>query len=63
MLTLVKDQMLHIRIDDRDRERLDALAAHFEASAGAVIRMLIKRAADELGVESPAKKSPTKKKP
>ena len=50
MLDTVKDQMLHVRIDDRDRERLDRLAKHHEMTAGAVVRMLIRQAVDALPV-------------
>jgi antitoxin component of RelBE/YafQ-DinJ toxin-antitoxin module len=60
MLDLVKDQMLHVRIDERDRERLDAIAAHFEMSAGAVVRMLIRKAADEIEAPEPKKSAPKK---
>lgn len=40
--------MLHVRIDERDAERLARLAAHFELSESAVVRMLIKQAAESL---------------
>jgi hypothetical protein len=57
MLAPVKDQMFHVRIDDRDRERLRALAAHHEVTEGAVVRMLIKQAAEALEA---SKKKPKK---
>lgn len=53
----VKDRSLRIRVDDRDRERLARLAAHHELNESAVIRMLIKQAAEAL----PADAKPTKK--
>ena len=55
MLDLVKDQMLHVRIDERDRERLDALAAHHELTVGAVIRMLVKQAHEAHETKKPKK--------
>ena len=58
MLDLVKDQMLHVRVDERDRERLRELAKHHEVTEGAVVRMLVKQAHEAL---TEAKAKPTKK--
>lgn len=57
MLAPVKDQMLHVRVDERDRERLRALADHHELTEGAVIRLLVKQAFEGL----PDKKTKPKK--
>jgi hypothetical protein len=56
--TVAKDQNFKMRLDEADRERLDALAAHYALSVAGVIRMLIKRDADAIGV---VVKQPTKK--
>ncbi len=47
----MKEGMLHVRVDERDRERLAALAAHLELTESAVIRRLIKEAAEALAAE------------
>lgn len=49
----MKTQMFHVRIDDRDRDRLEKLVAHHEVNAATVIRMLIKQAAEALPEEEP----------
>lgn len=57
----VKDQMLRVRVDERDRERLARLSTHHELPEAAVIRLLIKQAADALELDKPKKKpKPTK---
>jgi len=45
---VTKDRMLRVRVDDRDRARLERLADHHEMPEAAVIRLLIKQAADAL---------------
>mgnify|MGYP003381003456 CR=1 FL=1 len=58
----MKTQMFHIRIDDRDRDRIARLAAHHEVNAATVIRMLIKQAAEALPEEPKATPRTAKKK-
>ncbi len=60
MIDSVKDQMLHVRVDDRDRDRLRALAEYHEQTEGAVIRMLVKQAFEALPSKTPT--TTTKKK-
>lgn len=60
-LAEVKDYMLRVRMDERDRERLDELAAHHELAAGAVVRMLIKQAHELLERERQADPKKTKR--
>ena len=58
----MKESMLHVRVDERDRERLARLAAHLELTESAVVRRLIKEAADALPtVTTPKKKTSPKK--
>lgn len=51
----VKDHMIRVRVDERDRERLATLAAHHELPESAVIRLLIKQAAEALAAEQETK--------
>lgn len=46
-----KDLMFKLRLDEQDRERLDAVAAHFSAPAATAIRILIKEKFDQLPPE------------
>ena len=57
----MKTQMFHVRIDDRDRERLDRLAAHHEVNAATILRMLIKQAAEALPPAEAPKPAPRRK--
>lgn len=52
-----KDQIFKFRLDEVDRIRLDALAKHYSASAGTVVRILVNEKARELGLtdEEPRK--------
>ncbi len=43
-----KDQTFKLRLDEQDRERLDAIAAHLSAPAATAIRMLIKEKYDAI---------------
>jgi hypothetical protein len=47
-LTVPKDRMFKLRLDAKDRERLDAVAAHYSASAATVIRILVKEKFDAI---------------
>ena len=40
-----------VRLTARDRERLDALCANEEMTASALVRLLLRRRAAELGLE------------
>lgn len=55
---MAKELMFKLRLDEADRGRLDALAEHYSAPAATVIRMLVKRDADAIGVDvkKPAKR-------
>jgi antitoxin component of RelBE/YafQ-DinJ toxin-antitoxin module len=44
-------RLFNLRIDSVDRRRLDALSKHYALNASAVVRMLLKRAADEVRVQ------------
>ena len=46
-----KDLMFKLRLEERDRARLDALAAHYEMTAAQTVRTLLKERCTELGVE------------
>ena len=48
--TIVKDTQVNFRFGEEDIDRLEALAEHYEMSQAQVVRMLIKRDADVLGV-------------
>jgi hypothetical protein len=59
-----KDLMFKLRLDEADRARLNAVAAHYSAPAATAIRILIKQAHDQLPSEERAKLTPpTSKKP
>jgi hypothetical protein len=47
-MPVTKDLMFKLRLDAQDRERLDAVAAHFSAPAATAVRMLIKQKYDEI---------------
>lgn len=44
-----KDLMFKLRLDEQDRDRLDAVAQHLSAPAATAIRMLIKEKYDAIG--------------
>jgi hypothetical protein len=48
-----KDKMFKLRLDDVERERLDAVAAHYALNVAGVIRMLVKREADAIAASAP----------
>jgi hypothetical protein len=54
-LSMPKDLVFKMRLDVADKERLDQLALHYSAPAATVVRMLVKRDADEVAA-SRAKK-------
>lgn len=48
--SMPKELMFKLRLDETDRARLAALAEHYSAPAATVIRMLVKRDADAVGI-------------
>jgi hypothetical protein len=57
---MTKTLMFKLRLDDADRERLDRVAEHYSAPAATVIRILIKKEFDALGLAAatPARRMP-----
>ena len=51
---MAKDHVFHFRLDEVDRGRLDALAAHYSAPVATVVRILVAEKFRELGLEAPA---------
>jgi len=47
--SMSKDQIFRFRLDEADRQRLDALAKHYSAPAATVVRILIAEKAREIG--------------
>jgi len=45
---MAKDKTFNLRLDEKDRERLDAVAEHYSAPAATVVRILIKEKYDAL---------------
>ncbi len=58
LATMSKDQIFRFRLDDADRQRLDALAVYYSAPAATVVRILVNEKARALGLELSAKASP-----
>lgn len=50
---MAKDHVFHFRLDEVDRARLDALAAHYSAPVATVVRILVAEKFRELGLEVP----------
>jgi hypothetical protein len=50
---MAKDHVFHFRLDETDRGRLDALAAHYSAPVATVVRILVAEKFRELGLEVP----------
>jgi predicted DNA-binding protein len=51
---MAKTLMFKLRLDDADRERLDRVAEHYSAPAATVIRILIKKEFDAVGLAASA---------
>lgn len=49
---LVRAKTFNIRFSEEESERLDAVAEHYALTAAGVIRMLVKREADRIGMGS-----------
>lgn len=50
---MAKDQMFKLRLDDKDRARLDAIASHYEMTAAQTVRTILKEKATALGIDPP----------
>lgn len=50
VLAMAKDKTFNLRLDEKDRARLDMLAEHYSAPGATVVRMLIKEKADAVEV-------------
>ncbi len=57
----MKDKTINVRLDANDVARLEELAAHYALSASSVIRMLLKKAHDELPKPEGSSAPPTQK--
>jgi hypothetical protein len=55
---MAKTLMFKLRLDDADRERLDRVAEHYSAPAATVIRILIKKEFDALGLATATRARP-----
>jgi antitoxin component of RelBE/YafQ-DinJ toxin-antitoxin module len=53
---MAKEITFKMRLDETDKARFDELAEHYGAPVATVIRMVMKRDADALGI-GPAKKA------
>jgi antitoxin component of RelBE/YafQ-DinJ toxin-antitoxin module len=53
---MAKEITFKMRLDEKDKARLDALAEHYSVPVASVIRILTKREADALGLPKPAKR-------
>jgi transposase len=51
----VRAKTFNIRFSDEEWTRLDAIASHYGITAAAVIRMLLKREEQALGLATPPK--------
>lgn len=52
-----KDLMFKLRLEEKDRKRLDAVAAHYEMTAAQTVRTMLKERCAELGIEPEAPKA------
>lgn len=53
---LARPHQTNFRLSDAERARLDGLSRHYGLASGEVLRMLVKREADALGVVVPTKR-------
>lgn len=58
---VLRTEQINLRLSAEELERLKKLAAHHALSPQSMLRMLLKRAADELDASEPAKPSPKKR--
>lgn len=49
---VTKDKTFTLRLDEKDRERLEIIAAHMEVSAATAVRLLIKEKAELLAKQA-----------
>jgi predicted DNA-binding protein len=59
---MAKELMFKMRLDEKDRERLNLLAEHYSAPAATVVRILVKERADAVAREAQSLPKATKKK-
>ncbi len=59
---MARDRQFNMRLSEDELRRLDAIATHYGINAANVLRMLIKREADALGIAAEPPKPTTKKK-
>ena len=59
---MAKGLTFKMRLDERDRERMNMLAEHFSASAATVVRILVNQKADALEREARESSKPAKPK-
>ncbi len=57
---MARDRQFNMRLSEDEMRRLDAIAAHFGINAANVLRMLLKREADALGIAAEPPKTPKK---
>lgn len=50
---MARDLVFQLRLDEEDRDRLDALAKHYAAPRATAVRMMIKQVFDQLGLLYP----------
>jgi predicted DNA-binding protein len=58
---MAKELMFKMRLDEKDRERLNLLAEHYSAPAATVVRILVKERADAIAREALSLSKPARK--
>jgi hypothetical protein len=58
---VLRTEQVNLKLTPDELARLDRLAAHYAISPQSVLRMLLKRASDELGPSTPAQKPRNKR--
>jgi|HubBroStandDraft_2_1064218.scaffolds.fasta_scaffold98446_1 predicted DNA-binding protein len=58
---MAKELMFKMRLDEKDRERLNQLAEHYSAPAATVVRILVKERVDEIARAALSLPKPRKK--
>ena len=53
----MRERQLNVRLSEAENVRFDAVAAHYGLNPQALVRMLVKKEADLLGVALPAPRS------
>ncbi len=60
-VAMMRERQLNVRLGGEEGVRMDAVAAHYGLNPQALIRMLVKREADALGIAATPAPKPTKK--